>query len=77
MLTEPKVNSKIKLPEGLPLPVFKPSYDEQEVEAVRTCLQRGWTGCGPKVKEFEDEFARYIGVKYAVATNSCTLIDSG
>lgn len=72
MLTEPKVNSKIELPEGLPLPVFKPSYDEQEVDAVRICLQQGWTGCGPKVKEFEEEFARYIGVKYAVATNSCT-----
>jgi perosamine synthetase len=54
------------------LPIFKPSYGEEEVMAVRECLEKGWTGCGPKVKEFEEKFAEYIGVKYAIATNSCT-----
>lgn len=72
MLTQPENKKEMALPEGLPLPVFKPNYDEQEVQAVRECLQKGWTGCGPKVKEFEEEFARYVGSKYAVATNSCT-----
>lgn len=54
------------------IPVFRPTYDEREVQAVRECLERGWTGCGPRVKAFEETFANYIGVKHAVAVNSCT-----
>ncbi len=54
------------------IPVFRPSHDEEDVRAVAECLLKGWTGCGPKVKEFEEKFAEYIGVPYAVATNSCT-----
>jgi len=55
-----------------PIPVFRPSYGEEEVQAVRECLEKGWTGCGPKVKAFEAVFAEFIGVPFAVATNSCT-----
>ena len=54
------------------IPVFSPSHDHQEAAAVATCLASGWTGLGPKVAEFEAAFAQYVGVKYAVATNSCT-----
>ena len=35
-------------------------------------LQSGWTGLGPETEAFEKEFAEYIGVRYAVAVNSCT-----
>lgn len=35
-------------------------------------LQSGWWGEGPKVAELEKEFAKKVGAKYAVATNSCT-----
>jgi perosamine synthetase len=54
------------------IPVFKPCYGEEELEALRGPFQSGWIGLGPKTHEFEEKFAEYIGVKYAVATNSCT-----
>jgi len=54
------------------IPVFRPSYDEEEFDAVKEVLKSGWVGLGPKTKEFEEKFADYIGVKYAVAVNSAT-----
>lgn len=54
------------------IPVFKPCCDEEEIDAVAEVLRSGWVGLGPKVEEFEQKFAKYIGVKYAVAVNSCT-----
>jgi perosamine synthetase len=54
------------------IPVFKPSYGKEELEALKEPFKTGWIGLGPKTKEFEKKFAEYIGVKYAIATNSCT-----
>ena len=54
------------------IPVFKPSYGEEEYEALREPLRSGWVGLGPKTVEFETEFAKYIGVKYSIGTNSAT-----
>lgn len=54
------------------IPVFKPYYDEQELDALRPVLASGWIGLGPKVTEFEQRFAEYVGARYAVAVNSAT-----
>ncbi len=54
------------------IPVFKPSFGEEELEALREPFQTGWIGLGPKTKEFEKQFAEYIGTRYAVALNSGT-----
>lgn len=54
------------------IPVFKPCYGKEELEALKEPFESGWIGLGPKTKEFERKFADYIGVKYAIATNSCT-----
>lgn len=54
------------------IPVFKPSFGEKELEALREPFQTGWIGLGPKTKEFELQFAEYIGTRYAVALNSGT-----
>ncbi len=54
------------------IPVFKPSHDHREIIAAAECLRSGWTGLGPRVAEFEQKFAQYVGVEYAVATNSGT-----
>jgi len=35
-------------------------------------LEAGWVTSGPKTRQFEAEFADYVGAKHAVAVNSCT-----
>lgn len=54
------------------IPVFKPCYDHQELEALRVPFESGWIGLGPKTKEFEDRFAAFLGISHAVAVNSAT-----
>ena len=54
------------------IPVFKPSFGEEELEALRALFKTGWIGLGPRTNEFEKRFAEYIGTKYAVALNSGT-----
>lgn len=50
----------------------KPTLDEEETAAVTRVLQSGWLAAGPETRAFEQEFAAYVGVKYAIFTNSCT-----
>ena len=50
----------------------KPTISQDEIDEVVDTLKSGWIGTGPKTKKFEQEFADYIGTKYAVALNSCT-----
>ena len=54
------------------IPIAKPVIGEEEKQAVLKVLDSGMIAQGKKVKEFEDEFAKYIGVKHAVATSSGT-----
>jgi dTDP-4-amino-4,6-dideoxygalactose transaminase len=54
------------------VPFFRPSITEQEIAEVVTCLRSGWLTTGPVTREFELDFARYVGSKHAVALNSCT-----
>jgi perosamine synthetase len=52
--------------------LFRPSVGEEEIDAIRAVFSSGWLGMGTKTKEFEEEFAKFIGVNYCVAMNSCT-----
>lgn len=54
------------------IPIVKPIIKEEEIFAVEEVLRSGRIAQGPKVKEFEENFASYIGSEYAVATNSGT-----
>src|SRR5262245_16809798 len=54
------------------LPCHTPDIGEAEVQAVVETLRSGWLTTGPKVKQFEEEFAEYIGCRHAVAVNSGT-----
>jgi len=54
------------------LPVLKPHGDEADVQAVTDVIRSGWWGKGPKVAQFEKEFAEMVGAKYAIAVNSAT-----
>jgi len=54
------------------IPIAKPSISEGEIKSVSEVLKSGVIAQGPKVKEFEEQFAKFIGTKYAVAVNSGT-----
>lgn len=56
-----------------PLPPH-PMFTEEEIEAVVEVLRaRTWGGfMSTKVREFEEEFARYHGVKHAISVSSGT-----
>ena len=54
------------------LPFHAPEIGQEEIEAVVETLRSGWLTTGPKVRQFEQEFARQVGARYAIAVNSCT-----
>ncbi len=54
------------------IPVARPSIGLEEEDAVRDSLRSGWLSQGPRVAEFEGNFAEYVGASYAVAASSCT-----
>ena len=57
---------------GRTVPFFRPHISDAEIAEVVSTLRSGWLTTGPKVKRFEEEFARTVNAKYAVALNSCT-----
>ncbi len=46
------------------------TWDEEEKSAILDVVNSNMFTMGQKVKEFEDRFARYFGMKYAVMANS-------
>lgn len=54
------------------IPFSKAYLGKEEARAARKALKSGWITTGPEVAKFEEEFADYVGSKYAVATSSCT-----
>jgi len=54
------------------IPIFKPVFGARCMKAIETVLDTGMLACGKMVRELEEEFAKYVGFKYAVGVNSCT-----
>lgn len=54
------------------VPLCTPFTDDKEVNFVEEVIKSGWLAHGPKNEKFEEEFARYMGVKHAISMNSCT-----
>jgi perosamine synthetase len=54
------------------IPFFRPSIGPEEIAEVTDSLKSGWLTTGPKTKQFEADFAAYVGAKHAVALNSAT-----
>jgi perosamine synthetase len=52
--------------------VAKPYLTEEEAKAAYDTVLSHWVTQGPKVEEFEKNFAAYVGSTYAVAVSSCT-----
>ena len=54
------------------IPYGKQHIDQDDIDAVISTLKSDFLTQGPKVREFENAFAKYVGSKYAVAVNNAT-----
>lgn len=58
------------------IPINHPSIGKDEIEAVVEVLRSGIltekSGRGPRVLRFQDEFAKFVGVRHAIAVSSGT-----
>src|SRR5215467_9348140 len=54
------------------LPYGRQSLEEEDINAVVEVLRSDWLTTGPKVGEFEERFAAWVGAKYAVSFSSGT-----
>lgn len=54
------------------IPYGKQYIGEEDIAAVIQTLQSDYLTQGPKIAEFEQKFAEYIGVKYAIAVSNGT-----
>ncbi len=62
---------------GLPvrqtwLPYGHHTIEQEDIDAVVSVLRSGWITTGPKVTEFEEAFANYVGARHAVSFSSGT-----
>jgi dTDP-4-amino-4,6-dideoxygalactose transaminase len=54
------------------IPVAKPFLGKEEAQLAYDTILTNWVTQGPRVAEFEEKFAAYVGSKYAVAVSNCT-----
>ena len=57
---------------NIKVPIAKPIIGDEEIENVVEVLKSGMIAQGPKVKEFEEKFAEWVGADYGIAVNSGT-----
>lgn len=50
----------------------QPRFFKEEITQLLDTLRSGWWGTGPKTQEFQDNFSKYLGIKYSLGLNSCT-----
>jgi perosamine synthetase len=72
-----KQRAKLALYGGKPvreslLPYGRQSVDEEDIASVVEVLRSDWLTTGPKVEEFEEAVAEFVGAQYAVAYSSGT-----
>lgn len=54
------------------IPIARPEIGEPEWRALREVIESGWVTQGPKVAQFERDFAAACEARHAVAVSSCT-----
>jgi len=54
------------------LPYGRQSLDDEDIAAVVDVLKSDWLTTGPKVGEFEERFAAWVGAAHAVSFSSGT-----
>jgi perosamine synthetase len=54
------------------LPYGRQSLDDEDIQAVVEVLKSDWLTTGPKVDEFEEQFAAWVGARHAISFSSGT-----
>ncbi len=54
------------------IPFAAPVIGQDEIDEVVSTLKSGWLTTGKKTKQFEEDFKKFLGCKYAIAVNSAT-----
>ena len=54
------------------VPIAKPIIGDEEIDNVVEVLKSGMIAQGPKVEEFEQKFADWVGAEYGIAVSSGT-----
>ena len=54
------------------IPVAKPYLGVEEAQLAYETILTNWVTQGPRVAEFEEKFAQYVGSEFAVAVSNCT-----
>jgi len=55
------------------IPVNEPLMAKNALKYVSECIETGWiSSAGSYIKKFEEKFAEYLGIKYAISTTSGT-----
>jgi len=55
------------------IPVSEPTITEKEIEYVTQAVKSGWvSSLGEFINRFEDEFAKFVGTKYALTVSNGT-----
>src|SRR5438445_1741911 len=57
---------------GTLLPYGHQTIEEDDIQAVVDTLRSDWLTTGPRVNEFEEAFAAWVGARYAVSFSSGT-----
>jgi len=58
---------------SIKIPYTKPSITQLEISYANDAVINGWgEKCYQYIEQFENQFKHYLGVKYAIATSSCT-----
>lgn len=55
-----------------PIPITKPELGNAEIAALSAVINSGWIMQGPRIEEFERDFAQYVGAPEAIAVSSGT-----
>mgnify|MGYP001166669708 CR=1 FL=1 len=55
------------------IPFYTPEITSMEIKSLNKTVKDGWISSqGKIIEEFEEEFARFHKIKYAVSTSNCT-----
>lgn len=71
LIKEPKFLTRKR---GTMIPITEPFLGKQELKSVIEVIKSGWISSkGKFIREFEDKFAKYCGVKYGIAVSNGTV----